>query len=499
MTQMLSLAELLAHPLMGMWSVDGGDQEHAGVLSFDAGVVYLTLYFAIDGNAVMGSGWRTDPALVLFLAPNQPTVHGRTKAGQVTLFNCAELNYQSTNRLSPPSTQIELTLRPTQAWIGDGFVKPEQTYKELSFEASGLHNVLSTVRVDHQFLVKSTRKHKSVTHRLKVLTGAQQAFLVYDHERPHAVATNLGKQYNIVFSSTVAQSHSATGGSSFATTDEVLIGSEGASLPELMSVSYQLEQFLSIMCLGPFRATRLRVRLDIVHTAQLLWTLGRAQKAVSFVSMPHQILVPLGQHPQLASRAIETWFKASNIRRLARWLIFESLFEETTSTAKFLSIAQAWEIIGREEDKSALYDRKLFKKACDAAAKAIKAHLGSNAADRLVQLLRSSNRQSFATFVKNITGKVPALALSEICGDVEQFVSFVVKTRNVLTHMQGNKKFSLEMASYFSLFLTYKLTALFCIHECTSLGLPLDNLAGMLANNEMARFARRPLPSLMTF
>jgi hypothetical protein len=162
-------------------------------------------------------------------------------------------------------------------------------------------------------------------------------------------------------------------------------------------------------------------------------------------------------------------------------------------------MAQAGEIIGREEDKSALYDRKLFKKACDAAAKAIKAHLGSNAADRLVQLLRSSNRQSFATFVKNITGKVPALALSEICGDVEQFVSFVVKTRNVLTHMQGNKKFSLEMASYFSLFLTYKLTALFCIHECTSLGLPLDNLAGMLANNEMARFARPPLPSLMTF
>jgi len=483
---------------MGMWSVEGTDQEYVGALSFAADVLYLTLYFDIHGSLAMGVEWRTNPTLAPFLAPKQPTVHGRTKSGQVTLFNCAELSYQSTNRLIPPSAQIELVLRPSQAWIGNDFVRPDQAYRELSFEATGLHNVLSTVRVDHQFLIKSTRKYKSDTHRLKVLTGAQQAFLVYDHERPRAVISNLGKTYEIILSSSVGQSYSATSGSSFATTDEVIVTSQGASLSELMSVSYQIEQFLSIMCLGPFRATRLSVRFDPIHTAQLLWTLGRAQ-VPSLVAMPHQILVPLGLHPQLAGRAIEAWFKASSARRLARWLIFETLFQETTSTARFLSIAQAWEIIGREEDKSAMYDKKQYKKACDAAAKVIEAHLGATAAVRLVQLLRSSNRQSFATFVKNIIAKMPLLALREICDDEKEFISSVVKTRNVLTHMEGSKKFSLEMASYFSMFLTYKLSALFCIHECASLGLPLDNLAGMLVNNDMARIARRPLPSLMAF
>jgi hypothetical protein len=270
-------------------------------------------------------------------------------------------------------------------------------------------------------------------------------------------------------------------------------------VPELMSVAYQLEQLLSILCIGPFRGTRLRLKLDTIHAAELLWSLGRAHKAVPFTTMPHQILAALGRHPQLAKHAIEAWFQASTAKRLARWLIFESLFEETTSTARFLSIAQAWEIIGREGDKSALYDKKSFKKACDDAEKAIEAHLGSTAAEHLAKLLRSSNRQSFATFVKNITAKVPALALTAICGDVDKFVSLVVKTRNVLTHMQGNKNFPLEMASYFSLFLTYKLTALFCIHECRLLGLPLDNLGGMLVNNDVARLACRPLPSLMTF
>jgi len=67
---MLSLAELLGRPIMGMWSV-GTDQEHVGVLSFDADVLYLTPYFAIQGSVAMDEGWRATPALVPFLAPKQ--------------------------------------------------------------------------------------------------------------------------------------------------------------------------------------------------------------------------------------------------------------------------------------------------------------------------------------------------------------------------------------------------------------------------------------------
>jgi hypothetical protein len=84
---------------------------------------------------------------------------------------------------------------------------------------------------------------------------------------------------------------------------------------------------------------------------------------------------------------------------------------------------------------------------CQKIGKIIDTALGSEAAKRLLGLLQSSNRESFATLVENITSKLPALALDNICGDVPKFVSAVVKTRNVLTHMQGSKKLPLETAS----------------------------------------------------
>ena len=114
--------------------------------------------------------------------------------------------------------------------------------------------------------------------------------------------------------------------------------------------------------------------------------------------------------------------------------------------------------------------------------------------NRLANL--GDDRESFATLVENTTKKVPELALNSICRDKPEFISVVVKTRNVLTHMQGNKKLPLEVASYLSLFLTYKLIVLYCIHACISMGLPTDNLATMLANNAMARMACRPLPAI---
>jgi hypothetical protein len=88
-------------------------------------------------------------------------------------------------------------------------------------------------------------------------------------------------------------------------------------------------------------------------------------------------------------------------------------------------------------------------------------------------------------------------AVSLICGDMLDFARTVSKTRNALTHMKGESDgpFNIHQASALSLPLTYKLTVLFCILEAQWLQLPLDNLPTMLANNDMARAAQRPLPT----
>jgi hypothetical protein len=180
--------------------------------------------------------------------------------------------------------------------------------------------------------------------------------------------------------------------------------------------------------------------------------------------------------------------------RLARWLIVDALFTEEYSTAKFLSVAQAWEIAGREESNVAPYDKTKFKETRKEIEKIIKERLGDDAAKRMLQLISNSNRESFPDFVKNVTEKLPQPALDLICGDVSQFARTIGNVRNVLTHMEGNKKMTIEEAGHLSLFLTYKLLVLFCIHACVVMDLPLVNLPMMLGNNRMARAASRPLP-----
>jgi hypothetical protein len=152
--------------------------------------------------------------------------------------------------------------------------------------------------------------------------------------------------------------------------------------------------------------------------------------------------------------------------------------------------------LGRDKVGEAPYDKQQYQKACKAARVALEAHLDAAAAKRLYDLGRSSNRKSFGDMVRAIIGEIPPLAVQVLCPDVDGFITAVVKVRNVLTHMEGKKKLPIENASYLSLFLTYKLIVLFCIYDCVALGLPLNNLATMLANNEMARAATRPLPNL---
>jgi len=497
MPEAFKFDQLAAQPIMGTWSLEGGNEEHLGFLCSDGDHLNLRLYLTLPGHASPGAHNTPDPRLLPFEPPKQPTIHGRTKAvGHVTLFNCARIHYQSTVQLNPVQTRAELTLRPAEAWVGGGFVSNQAKYGQLSFLAPGLHNILSTIHIDHQFLAESRPKHKSATHKLKKLTGAQEAFLIYQQEQPKAQVLWRGNSYEVAMASSIAQSASSVSGVSISTSDHVYITSQSSDLAELSNVSFQVEQFLALLCMGPFRAEGIRLQLDAMRQAERFWKLGVPANRAAFKLLPHQTLVALGRHPQLTQSALDRWFSASSSTQLARWLMYDSLFSEVSSTSKFLSVAQAWELSGREESKVAPYNKKIFRKLCGDISKIIEGQLDKEAADRLINLMRSSNRESFGDLIKNTAKKVPQLALDAICGDLNRFVSVVVDVRNVLTHMQGKKKMSLEAASYLCMFLTYKLTALYCIHAATTIGLPLDNLAMMLANNSMARMACRPLPEI---
>ncbi|MGB8413080.1 MAG: HEPN domain-containing protein [Candidatus Binatus sp.] len=485
-------------PILGIWTVDGQQETHPGILYTEGERAYLKLFLAIEDSekSFLQGTIEDHPHLIPFRPPNRFTVLGETKrSGRVTLLDCAQTSNSGTLHLQSAKSYIELTLLVSQAWTGNVFVDYTTKCKELSFAATGLHNVLATSRVEMEWLARSTPERHSETHDLHVLTGANQAFLVFRNEEPSAEIEASGKKYKITFSTLVQECRSSTMGVSFGTEDSISVETEaGATIPELMAVSYQLEQFLSLLCIGPFRGEGIKIALDPSKKVELVWSLGREPRNETLTRMPHQILVGIGQHPGLAVSALKAWFGANDARRLARWLIFDSLFKETSSTAKFLAVAQAWEIIGRENVHATPYEKQQFQKACGAARHALEASLGAEAATRLSHLLQSSNQKAFADLVRGVISKIPALAVQVLCSDVNDFVTALVDARNVLTHMQGRKNLPIEKASYLSLFLTYKLIVLFCIYECAAIGLPLDNLPTMLTNNEMARAAAHGLP-----
>jgi hypothetical protein len=187
MSEPITPEQLKSHPIIGAWSIAGTADEYLGFLHLADGNLTLTLYLTVSGGTFSNVVQQTDPRLLPFAPPNQPTLHGETKAaGRVTLFNCVQLGSPSSIRLDAPGARVEMILRPAQAWCGSGFIDAREHHKELRFRVPGLHNILTTIRVDHEFLVKSGPKQYSPTHELKEIAEATQAFLVYRHPPPVA-------------------------------------------------------------------------------------------------------------------------------------------------------------------------------------------------------------------------------------------------------------------------------------------------------------------------
>jgi hypothetical protein len=142
------------------------------------------------------------------------------------------------------------------------------------------------------------------------------------------------------------------------------------------------------------------------------------------------------------------------------------------------------------------HEKSLFKKACDEAGEALEKHLGPDSAGRLTRLLKSNNQPGFRKLVEECLKTGHQYAVSKLCGDATKFAKVVSDTRNLLTHFdfEEDEKDDLYRAFRVSLYLTYKMTVLFCILEAQWLRIPLDNLPMMLENNTMAIGAKRPIP-----
>jgi hypothetical protein len=255
-------------PIIGTWTLEGHSEATPGVLFKEGETVYLKLFLEIPGPPSPGTPHTLDShqCLAPFRPPRQPTICGETKsAGHVTLFNCLQCKSENTFRLDPPTSRIELTLHVQQVWVGDAFVGRDVMYNVLSFSAPGLHSVLSASRLEQKWL-----EYESDTNELKRLTGAEHAFLFHRGQEPRAEISVAGRQYTIVFSTIIGVEGSNTEGDVIRTTDVVRIETSGATIAQLMPIAYQIEQFLSLLCVGPFRGDSFNISCASSRTARFV-------------------------------------------------------------------------------------------------------------------------------------------------------------------------------------------------------------------------------------
>ncbi len=225
---------ILAEPLLGVWRVADCADQHAGVLAFEDTQLQLKLF--IQGATFDGKEYHHQ-TLDSVRAPKQTMCAGSTRrAGRVTLLGCAQTHLSASVKLADGSALIELTLVPTQAWSGSALLDPTASYIGLSFAAPGLHNILANARLtSERFLNAESTLDNTLRQQLRAATQADDAYLVYKTRTPKAKMNHRGKEFEIEFSTSIAESHSSNAGE-IRSQDTIHITAPSATIDEFLAV-----------------------------------------------------------------------------------------------------------------------------------------------------------------------------------------------------------------------------------------------------------------------
>jgi|GEM_PF-4187667 len=468
----------LSAPIAGIWKLSNTPDEYPGILVLEGERLLLKLFIKVDMDRSILPIDEVEHIKKL-TETRAPYIHGHTKtAGHVTLFDCYYVDYQSLNSLDPAIARVQLTFTPIQAWHGDSFLYTKQRTNKLRFSIPNLHSILANIQVRH--------RHEE----------PRETFTVLRSDPPPAkIKTEYG-DYHISFRTNISESHSRIAGIKIETTNLVFVEGPESSISNLLKISDEITQFLSFLCIGRVIGESHTITISPNKEAKLLWIFGRRDDLQQSERTSHHSIALFAEFPERINEALLLWFNSSPEQKLARFLMADTLPQDKFSISKFLAAAQAWEIIGRASKNNSGYDKDEFRDACKEASGIFQRRFGTEASNRIYALISSSNRKSFSDLIKDSLNNISPKIVAAVVGDADKFVSAIVKTRNVLTHMEGKKNYTLDEASAACILLTYKLTVLFCIHECVHIKLPLDNLSSALANNPIARWARSDLSAI---
>jgi ApeA N-terminal domain 1 len=482
----------LAEPISTVWHLD--NLTAVGVLSLRDRKPELKLIVELDQVKLLQTKQLKHPWLDATKPPAMPRILAPiSNFGVLTLDNCVQVNVRTSNNYGSRTSHCEIYLQPNRIWLGDPGppeTKPIQNISLLDFRLGGFFRFpgfdsYMVSAENHVELFKELGQPEEVwafkPHRGEPITFGKTGFKFRQAVRcAHGMSHTKGYNYNTVSLLTL----------------EPPPNTDRQTCEDIV---HQFRDLLTVLSFEDFEFEAETYASEAHGNSTLLWAIGDRGKAFD-PPMGHQILADLHE-PQILQLACDRWFEASEVVRLSRWLFCKAVRETDDGLARFISIAQALEVLGRElAPSSKIVNRAMRLKAIAAIKSALEgAEIPSGYATRLVENAQNSNSTKYADAllemmqpVEPVIVPVAKLSYPDEVTCLADFAKLVSSTRNALVHMTSDKRQDLEVAFVRVPKLSLLIGFCYAIIQANMLGLPLSKAHEFLLNN---RHLRHGLPN----
>jgi ApeA N-terminal domain 1 len=463
---------------MTLWSV--GETQVFGSLIWLNGSPVLTLFLEVD--EALGSDFDKAkiPALELTKPPIQATITGTVpKYGTVTLERCARYNVSTNQNTRTGKSIYELDFIPTAVWVG----APKDVVEGKVVRAVALDTRLAGFFGSPGLQIYK-RFDPEATALFEAMGQPESIWAVHGLPEHRIQLGETGWQLGVY--TEAMESTSSTEGHALRSTISLAINSTGATTIEAAENALaRLEEIISVFSIEPFTFQTKEYKTDEFASIILAWRLGEDHNLFR-PPMRHQILVDLSDSNTLKT-VCGQWFIATETVSLSRWLFARALRETEDGLARFIVVAQAFEVLGRELGPHESMSRDRLNEADELVRQALSGKFEDAFIERTVNLIRSSNKSSFRDIVHHmITQAVESLKLGD-AGDLAAFSRVVSETRNAVIHMPDDDKGKLTAAFNRVNKLSLQLCFWYSVCQAYYIGVSIPNIREFLFNNRNAR------------
>lgn len=465
-------------PLMTLWSV--GDVQAYGSLIWLDGRPVLTLFIEVEEQIARDFDKAKLPILDATEPPIQATITGTApKFGVITLERCARYNVRVNHNTRTGRAIYELDFMPTAVWMG----APKEAVDERIVSV-----VASDTRLAGFFGSPGLKTYRSFDPEAKDVFDAlgkpESIWAVYGPDQHQIQLGDTGWLLSLYTDS--LEGFSATEGHSLRSTVNVALHSpKPTTISQASHHLARLEEILSTFSIEAFTFQFERYSTDGFESITLIWRLGE-NRALFRSPMRHQILIDLSD-PATLEAVCKQWFLASPTVSLSRWLFVRALRETDDGLARFVAVAQAFEVLGRELGPNNKMPKGRLRQAVELIREALNGKFEDGFVDRVVGLVQSSNKSSYPDVLHHMLSGVAQRLRLGSDEDVRRLSKLVADTRNAVIHMTDDDKGKLNEAFARVNKLSLQLCFWYAVCQADQMRLNIPDIGTFLFNNRNAR------------